>query len=183
MNDEKLLRRLKDNRKDALEQTIKRYGGYVYAIIRNRSAGLLPSEDVEELTSDVFVTLWQHAGEIREERLRPWLGSVARNRVTDALRRQRVELPLDEDLPEIEDELWQRLAVEERAALVRAALNQLNKLDRELFYRTYDLCQSSAQIEKELGIPAATVRTRLARGRKTLRAYLQKGGLLDETDL
>ena len=87
MNDEKLLRRLKDSRKDALEQAIKRYGGYVYDIIRNRSAGILPPEDVEELCSDVFVNLWQHAGEIGGDRLRPWLGSVARNRVTDALRR------------------------------------------------------------------------------------------------
>lgn len=148
MNDEKLLRRLKDSRKDALEQAIKRYGGYVYAVIRNRSAGILPPEDVEELTSDVFVSLWQHAGEIREDRLRPWLGSVARNRVTDALRSRKIELPLDEQLPEIDDELWQRLAAEERAALVRDALNRLSKLDRELFYRTYDLCQSSTQKRK-----------------------------------
>lgn len=183
MTDEKLLRRLQSNKKDALEQVIRVYGGYVYTIIQNRSAGALSAQDVEELVSDVFFILWQHSGEIREESLRAWLGSVARNRVIDALRRHRVLLPLDECSLETDDELWQLFAIQERAALVRTALNELSTQDQEIFYRTYDLCQSSTQIAKEMGISSATIRTRLARGRKTLRDYFQKGGLLDETDL
>ena len=44
-------------------------------------AGRGAREDVEELTADVFLALWAHAGELDPEQgLRPWLGAVARNR-------------------------------------------------------------------------------------------------------
>ena len=178
--DEELLRRLQDRDSGALEQTIRRYDGYVYAIIRNRSAGRLSAEDAEELTSDVFVRLWQHAGEIRGG-LRAWLGSVARNRTTDALRRARIDLPLEPQLFWVEDTMWESLAEEERSERLREALNALSPEDREIFCRTYDLCQSSAQIAAAMGIPASTVRTRLSRGRDTIRRQLQTGGWNDET--
>ena len=178
--DEELLRRLQKRDSGALEAAIRRYGGYVYAIIRNRSAGTLSAEDAEELTSDVFVKLWQHAGEIRGG-LRAWLGSVSRNRATDALRRAKIELPLEPRLFWVEDTMWESLAEEERNGHLREALNALSPEDREIFCRTYDLCQSSAQIAEAMGIPASTVRTRLRRGRDTIRKRLQTGGWNDET--
>ena len=47
-------------------------------------AGQGAREDVEELTADVFLALWAHAGELNPEQgLRPWLGTVARNRAAD----------------------------------------------------------------------------------------------------
>ena len=178
--DEELLRRLQKRDSGALEAAIRRYGGYVYAIIRNRGAGALSAEDAEELTSDVFVKLWQHAGEIRGG-LRAWLGSVSRNRATDALRRAKIELPLEPRLFWVEDTMWEGLAEEERNVRLREALNALSPEDREIFCRTYDLCQSSAQIAEAMGIPASTVRTRLRRGRDTIRKRLQTGGWNDET--
>ena len=178
--DEELLRRLQKRDSGALEAAIRRYGGYVYAIIRNRGAGALSAEDAEELTSDVFVKLWQHAGEIRGG-LRAWLGSVSRNRATDALRRAKIELPLEPRLFWVEDTMWESLAEEERNVRLREALNALSPEDREIFCRTYDLCQSSVQIAEAMGIPASTVRTRLRRGRDTIRKRLQTGGWNDET--
>ena len=178
--DEELLRRLQKRDSGALEAAIRRYGGYVYAIIRNRGAGALSAEDAEELTSDVFVKLWQHAGEIRGG-LRAWLGSVSRNRATDALRRAKIELPLEPRLFWVEDTMWESLAEEERNVRLREALNALSPEDREIFCRTYDLCQSSAQIAEAMGIPASTVRTRLRRGRDTIRKRLLTGGWNDET--
>ena len=178
--DEELLRRLQKRDSGALEAAIRRYGGYVYAIIRNRGAGALSAEDAEELTSDVFVKLWQHAGEIRGG-LRAWLGSVSRNRATDALRRAKIELPLEPRLFWVEDTMWESLAEEERNVRLREALHSLSPEDREIFCRTYDLCQSSAQIAEAMGIPASTVRTRLRRGRDTIRKRLQTGGWNDET--
>ena len=178
--DEELLRRLQKRDSGALEAAIRRYGGYVYAIIRNRGAGALSAEDAEELTSDVFVKLWQHAGEIRGG-LRAWRGSVARNRATDALRRAKIELPLEPRLFWVEDTMWESLAEEERNRRLREALDSLGPEDREIFCRTYDLCQSSAQIAEAMGIPASTVRTRLSRGRDAIRRQLQTGGWNDET--
>ena len=77
--------------------------------------------------------------------------------------------------------MWESLAEEERNVRLREALNALSPEDREIFCRTYDLCQSSAQIAEAMGIPASTVRTRLRRGRDTIRKRLQTGGWNDET--
>ena len=61
-------------------------------------AGQGAREDVEELTADVFLALWAHAGELNPEQgLRPWLGTVARNRAADWLRTHKEAAPLPED--------------------------------------------------------------------------------------
>ncbi len=183
MTDIQLLRKLQNRDPKALEQAIDRFGGYVAAIVRNRGSGQLSPEDTEELVSDVFLRLWQHSPRIQADRLKAWLGSVARNLVTDALRRVRPVLPLEEQALWIEDSLWQRLAEEERAALLRDALAQLEPRDREIFHRAYGLCQSSAQIAEAMGMPASTVRTRLSRGRQAIRKTLEQGGIKNVSEL
>ena len=55
--------------------------------------------------------------------------------------------------------------------------------DREIFYRFYDLSQTTAQIADALHLNASTVRSRLMRGRETLRKLLSKGGLFHEDDV
>ena len=65
-----------------------------------------------------------------------------------------------------------RLSERERAEAVRAALDTLCAEDREIFYRFYDLCQTSNEIAAAMGMNPATVRTRLSRGRETLRRAL-----------
>ena len=61
-------------------------------------AGQGAREDVEELTADVFLALWAHAGELNPEQgLRPWLGTVARNRAADWLRTHTEAAPRPED--------------------------------------------------------------------------------------
>ena len=180
MDEAKLLLRLRSKEPAALEEAIGKYGGYVASILRNRGSGQLSRQDVEELSSDVFLTLWQRAGEIRSGRLKPWLGQVARNRAVDFLRRSQAVLPLDEQGIVVEDSLWERLSAQERARAVRDAMDRLDPRDREIFYRYYDLCQTSREIARAMGMPDASVRTRLARGRKTLKHYLQQGGILDE---
>ncbi|MCQ4720699.1 sigma-70 family RNA polymerase sigma factor, partial [Flavonifractor plautii] len=63
-----------------------RFTPYVSAVVVRVLAGQGAREDVEELTADVFLALWAHAGELNPELgLRPWLGTVARNRAADWL--------------------------------------------------------------------------------------------------
>ena len=62
-------------------------------------------------------------------------------------------------------------------------LGALLEEDREIFYRFYDLSQTTAQIADALHLNASTVRSRLMRGRETLRKLLSKGGLFHEDDV
>lgn len=183
MDDTALLRQLARGNAAALEQAIERYGAYVMAVVRNRGRGLLPAEDCEELVSDVFVILWQRAGTIAKGQLKPWLGAVARNRAAEALRQYQPTLALDTDDIIEPDALWQQLYEKQRCAVLHRALSQLSKEDREIFCRYYDLCQTTAQIAEALRLNPSTVRTRLMRGRQTLRRELCKGGMFHENDV
>ena len=71
----------------------------------------------------------------------------------------------------------------ERCEALARALGALPEEDREIFYRFYDLSQTTAQIADELHLNASTVRSRLMRGRETLRKLLSKGGLFHEDDV
>lgn len=183
MEDTTLLRRLARGSSAALEQAIACYGAYVMTIVRNRSGGLLSAEDCEELVSDVFVILWQRAETIAKGQLRPWLGAVARKRTEEALRHYRPTLELDADDVIETDELWQQLYEKQRYARLRRAMARLSAEDREIFCRFYDLCQTTEQIAEVLRLNPSTVRTRLKRGRETLRRELCKGGIFGENHI
>ena len=180
---EELLRQLQKQRAGALEQAVAQYGAYVLAIIRNRSRGVLTPEDHEEIASDVFFALWNGAARIERGQLRPWLGAVARNRTAEAMRKQNVYLPLEDDTLITLDRLWEQMMEKERCAAIAQAMRALPDEDQEIFYRFYDLSQTAAQIAEDLHLNASTVRSRLMRGRRTLREALEKGGLFCENDV
>ena len=183
MDDRQLLRQLQNQRAGALEAAIAQYGAYVLAVIRNRSRGVLTPEDHEEIASDVFLALWRGAKNITRGQLRPWLGAVARKQTAEAMRKQNVYLPLEDDALITLDRLWEQMVEKERCEALAQALAALPGEDREIFYRFYDLSQTTAQIADELHLNASTVRSRLLRGRETLRKTLTKGGLFCEDDV
>ena len=76
---------------------------------------------------------------------------------------------------------WQ--ALEGISDLILTLGAALPEEDREIFYRFYDLSQTTAQIADELHMNASTVRSRLLRGREALRKTLTKGGLFCEDDV
>lgn len=178
-----MLRRLRRRDPAALEAAMAQYGAYVMTVIRNRSRGVLTPEDHEELASDVFLALWQSAAQVAPGYVRPWLGAVARNRTVDALRRRNITLPLEDAEPDEIDSVWQNLCEKQRREQLRKALKALPEVDREIFYRFYDLAQTAAQIAEAMQMNASTVRSRLMRGRETLRKELTEGGLLCEDEL
>ena len=176
MRDAALLERLRRQDPDALEQLSERYRSYVCTVLSNMIRGVGAWADVEELCSDVFLTLWQHAGSVRAGSLKPWLGTVARNRAKSWLRGRR-DLPMDldeidlpDDGPGLEDEAIRK----ELAAAVRRAVDSLRPRDREIFLRYYFYLQPAETIAAELGLAPASVRSRLSRGREVLRKKLEK---------
>lgn len=142
-------------------------------------AGQGAREDVEELTADVFLALWAHAGELNPEQgLRPWLGTVARNRAADWLRTHKEAAPLPEDTaapggadPQAEAER------RECAARLWDAVEGLDEPDRTLFLRYYYCGDKLKDIARALGLTQTAAKQRLFRGRKTLRDTLTKGGV------
>ena len=171
-----LLRKIARGSQRALEKAIGLYSGYVLTVVHNKSRGLLAPEDEEELVSDVFYALWQNAGSIQQGYIRPWLGSVARNKTADRLRSLKASIPAQDFEVVCLDDQWEKLSRKEQAQQVRSALLMLKPQDREIFIRYYDLCQSAAEISDKMSLPPSTVRTRLSRGREVLRKTLCQRG-------
>lgn len=182
MDEQNLLSRLRHGDEQALAAAITQYSAYVVTVIHNRSRGLLSPEDEDELASSVFFTLWQSCRTVKSGHLRAWLGSVARNKTVDRLRKSRSEIPLDEDLAGTDDFLLEEATKREQAQQLRAAVAQLSETDREIIFRFYDLCQPAVEIAAALGLTPAAVRMRLVRSREAIRNELCRGGFVYESD-
>ena len=178
MTDAQILGRMQKGHQEALEQLIARYQGYVYTIIANMLRQY-DSSEAEDLTTDTFLSVWDHAENIKPGKLKAYLCVTARNKAKDYLRCRR-PLPMDIDeieIPDGGDSLDEALIREERAKLVRKAVRRMKPQDREIFLRYYYYLQSTEQISEIMGIPAGTVRSKLSRGRKLLRNMLSKEDL------
>ena len=65
LTEEKLLRGLRSRQSAALEAMIAQYNRYVATILTAVLGVNARKEDVEELSSDVFVAVWNHADALK----------------------------------------------------------------------------------------------------------------------
>lgn len=176
MTDEILLRRLKAQEPEALEAMMHQYSNLLYTIIYNIIRNSGSPADVEELISDTFFSVWSHAEGIAPGNLKAYLCITARNKAKTFLRSRRpLVMDIDEiDLPDSAATPEDTAMAQELQRCVKKAIGKMRPSDREIFLRYYYYLQSSCEIAEQMHIPASTVRTRLARGRKTLKKHLSK---------
>lgn len=178
MNDRRILHRLRQGDESVLPELIRQYSGYVYAIASNILSHAMSEEDIEEVVADTFTSVWENRQNIESEMLKAYLAAVVRNKAKSALRRCRTEEPLEDDLIQISipNQPEQKILLSELRELAHDAVDSLGEPDREIFQRYYFLYQKTEDIAESLGLKDATVRTKLARGRKRLKEYLTERG-------
>ena len=185
MNEAKALALLKKGNEEALEWFIDKYSAYVGTVVSNILQSSMSHEDIEEVTSDVFVTLWQSAEKLYPLNLKGYLSRVARSLSMQKLRDKAIELPLDEDILILDDDSeFDRLAREDQDEMVRKAVYAMPQADKEIFLRFYFYCQSVSVIANEMQMNPSTIKTKLRRGRERLRLILSnntKGDDLNES--
>lgn len=184
MDEKKLTRRLRRGDRLALDQAMKVYTPYLSAVVwRTMGPGAVP-EDVEEVVSDVFLSLWHNRDRLEPEHgVKSWLAAVARNRAIDRLRTAPPPpLPLIEAEarggPRPDEELERRLF----ADALRREVEALEPPDHELVLRFYYEGEKLKDIAKDLGLSVPAAKTRLHRARQKLKDRLIKGGLADDAD-
>lgn len=124
--------------------------------------------EAEDIAQDAMIRAWRKRDSLRDSAARKsWLATIVRN---EALREFARKRPLASDLIEVtqgrdDDRV---LATVERADL-HAALERLNKRDRQLVRLRYDEDMTQEAIARRLGIPLGTVKVRLHRVRAKLR--------------
>ncbi len=177
MDEKQALRALKKQEEAALAWFIGRYAPYVNTILFRILGESMSLSDIEETSSDVFLVLWQNAGNIRTGHVKAYLSAVARHRARDRLRKAGREQPLEGDEITVSGEDVERMLVfREQAAIVRRSILRMKQPDREVFLRRFYYYQPLAQIAEEMGLNLSTVKTKLRRGREKLKDELRKGG-------
>jgi len=174
MNEKELIMQLKNAEPAALEQAIREYSGYTMAVLSKILGNHAAPQDKEELLTDVFVALWKSRSMLREEgALKFWLAVVARNAAFGFLRKMRFTEPLEENrLTDEEADLFSVTERRERIQTVRQAVEILSEEDRDIFLRHYFWKQTVVRIADETGIKESTIKSKLSRGRKKLKAFL-----------
>ncbi len=179
MDDKELAQRLKRHHQDALSKIIDSYVPYVSTIAYNIAEGSLATSDIEEITADVFVTLWNNADKLNPDKLKAYISCITKSRTKDKLRKikpaeiydisQAAEQPDSTDLNENfeQDELCRSLKEE---------IEKIKQPDREILIRYYYYYQKTAEIAQALHIKQETVKTKLQRTREKLKAALMERG-------
>ena len=129
----------------------------------------------QDCVSMVFLEAWRLRARLRQEdSLNAWLFGIANNVVRNMVRARRRHaefldrLPTEQAVPSADDAAAARLDAEQAVRPFIAALNKLRRADRELIALAAWGDLTTVELGVALGIPAGTVKSRLARARKRL---------------
>jgi RNA polymerase sigma-70 factor (ECF subfamily) len=136
----------------------------------------------EDAVQEVFLRAWRAAGTFDPNRagLRAWLFAIARNVVVDSARRHAVR-PVQPVAVETlvamagADDGFDDMTV--TAWTVEEALRRLTDEHRTALVETYLKGRPYAEVSAELGVPVATLRTRVFYGLKSLRVAMDEMGV------
>ena len=168
-----LIRQIKSGSQKALETVIDRYGSYVKAIAANIIKPSMTDADVEEVVSDVFLSLWSHPGDPDRGSLKGYLAAITRNKARDRLRRFHIEIPLENDFLEVPvEDSCRQIELAQLKQAVKQMVERLEEPDRTILLRYYYFYQKTDAIARDMGMNPATVRTKLARSRQKLKEWL-----------
>jgi RNA polymerase sigma-70 factor (ECF subfamily) len=168
-SDINLINRIATGDKLAMQTLFARHRTFVYRWL----LGFVSNETLaEDLLSEVFFDVWRQADRFEgRSSVSTWLISIARFKALSA-RRRRVDLELGEEIEtsitDPADDPEAALQEKHRSELLRRALSRLSSEHRKIIDLVYYHEKSIAECAEILGIPAATVKTRMFYARKKL---------------
>jgi RNA polymerase sigma-70 factor (ECF subfamily) len=177
ISDEMLLKRIAEGDKAAMHIMFARHRVRVFRFIQGmvRNAAI-----ADDLVSQVFLDVWRSANKFEmRARVSTWLLSIARFKALSALRvRSHENIDQDDvagivdaaDTPEV------ALDRKETNAVLRACIDKLSPAHREIIDLVYYHEQSVAEASVIVGIPVATVKSRMFFARKYLARMLMNAG-------
>jgi RNA polymerase sigma-70 factor (ECF subfamily) len=126
----------------------------------------------EDLLSDVFLDVWRQAGQFEARAsVSTWLLAIARNKALTAMRR-RIDAGLDDEIiakvPDPADDPETALRNKDRDEVLRRSLARLSQEHGEVIDLVYYHGKSVAEVADIVGIPEATVKTRMFYARRKL---------------
>ncbi len=176
-SDEMLLESIAAGEKAAMHVLYARHNVRVYRFIL-RIVG--DTSVAEDLVSQVFLDVWRTAGQFEgRSQVSTWMLAIARFKALTALRNRRHEDIEQEEVLQIADTGDTPETAMDRSqtsSTLRKAIAQLSPAHREIIDLVYYHEKSVEEVGQIIGIPQATVKTRMFYARKHLAELLKEAG-------
>ena len=177
-SDEKLISLIADGDRRAMQVLYARHNIRVYRFILRLTGNQSLAED---LVSEVFLDVWRQAdGFESKSQVSTWLLAIARYKALSALRR-RTDEPLDDHMAatieDTADDPETVVGTKDRNIIVQKCLTQLSAAHREVIDLVYYHEKSVDEVAQIVGIPAATVKTRMFYARNKMADLLKGAGV------
>jgi RNA polymerase sigma-70 factor, ECF subfamily len=177
-SDEALIARIADGDRLAMKVLFARHHVRVYRFVLRMVRNEATAED---LISEVFLDVWRQAEKFEgRSTVSTWMLSVARFKALSVLRRRSEEELDEETAGAIEDQADDpevALTKKDKGAALRQCLTRLSTEHREIIDLIYYHEKSVEEVAGIVGIPEATVKTRMFYARKKLSELLKEQGI------
>lgn len=186
MEEQDILKLMKENPEAGIHEAMNRYGGAVETICRNFLFDCLEM-DIEEAIADSFIKLWKAKESIRiehEKSLKSYLYAIARNTARD--KRRILNKASLYSLDEIEVQIKAPLDLEEDFArkmnekILHECLNEMKEPDRSVFILRYFYGEKIKGIAEKLELAPKKIENTLCRGKEKLQKALNERGIFHE---
>jgi RNA polymerase sigma-70 factor (ECF subfamily) len=176
-SDEMLLESIAGGEKAAMHVLYARHNVRVYRFVL-RIVG--DASVAEDLVSQVFLDVWRTAGQFEgRSQVSTWMLAIARFKALTALRNRRHEDIEQEEVLQIADTGDTPETAMDRSqtsSQLRKAIALLSPAHREIIDLVYYHEKSVEEVGQIIGIPQATVKTRMFYARKHLAELLKDAG-------
>jgi RNA polymerase sigma-70 factor (ECF subfamily) len=176
--DETLIGLIANGDKRAMQVLYARHNVRVYRFILRFTSNPSMAED---LVSEVFLDVWRQAESFESKsQVSTWLLAIARYKALSALRRRTDEHLDDKMAATIEDTADNpetAVGTKDRNSIIQKCLKALSPAHREVLDLVYYHEKSVDEVARIVGVPAATVKTRMFYARSKMADLLKQAGV------
>ena len=166
------------NNKIQIEELMKDYTNYIYKVVSNLNTNLT-NEDIEEITLDVFLTIWKNKEKLdTDKKMSSYISGITKNLV----KKKKRNIKVNENIDNYEEEFVDLTNIEifliekEKNEIIENELNKRKELDKKIFIKYYYEENKIKDIAKDFKLTEAKVKSILFRIRKRLGKILKEKG-------
>lgn len=175
--DRALVDRVAKGDRAAVRLLFMRHHARVYRFVARQTGSEMMADDI---ANEVFLELWRQApGFEGRSEVSTWLLGIARFKALSVLRKKKEQWIDDDDAAQVPDSADTPEVVtmkQDKGAALRGFVDALPEEHRTVIDLAYYHGQSVTEIGEVLGIPVATVKTRMFYARKKLGEALKAAG-------
>ena len=180
-----LLQKARAGDDEAFTLLVKAYGDRVYSLAYYVTKN---HHDAEDMAQEVFLKLWRALPNYRGDAPDAWVMKIAKNTCFDFIKQKKRVEPLEYEIDgesverpipdtDVQSNPSEAVLQQERRQEVQKALLKLSDEHREILTLRYMNGLTYEQLQAVLSVGAGTVKSRLARAKKSLQNILKSGNI------